>query len=131
MQRRNFLLAMAGTAATLLAPSANAALPWIPIGSRKAGLLADHDTIHVRPWKIFRKLKLTVTGNGLFIYDVKVTYHNGSSEHLNIRWHIPQGGGTRQIDLNGGDRILRKVELIYGRLPNGRGAAHVHLFGQI
>lgn len=133
MNRRNFAFAMAGTVAALTtATAAQAAMPWLYLGRRRVGLFVDHDVIAPpAPWKIYRKLKLSVTGNALFMYDLKVTFHNGGVQHIPVRWHIPEGGGTRILDLNGGDRIVRKVEFIYGKMPNGRGRTYVHLYGQI
>lgn len=134
MNRRNIMFAMAGTLAALSTTSltASAAMPWVYIGRRRVGLFVDHDTISPpAPFKIYRKLKLSVTGNALYMYDLKVTFHNGGVQYIPVRWHIPEGGGTRIIDLNGGDRIVKKVEFIYGKMPNGRGRTYVHLFGQI
>jgi hypothetical protein len=131
MQRRNFLLAMAGTMVTLAAGAAQASAPWLWLGRRRVGLFVDHDQIKTGSWKIFQKLKLTVSGNALYIYDLKVTYHNGGVQHIPVRWRIPEGGATRTLDLNGSIRIVRKVEFIYGKMPNGRGRTYVNLYGQI
>ena len=131
MQRRNFMIGMAGVLATAATAGVAEAFPvWVFLGSKRVGLFVDHDTIHVGPSLRFRKIKLQVTGNGLVLYDLKVVYHNGGVDHIPVRWHIPQGGGTRVIDLRGGDRFIRNVQLLYGKLPNGRGRTHVQLFGR-
>lgn len=133
MERRDFLFAMAGAVATALplATASEASAPWVLLGSRRVGLIADHDAIFVGPMPPLRKLRLAVTGNGLFIYDMHVTYGNGAPDHIPVRWHIPQGGATRVIDLRGGTRLVRRVDFIYGKLPNGRGRTNIHLFGQV
>lgn len=130
MLRRQFLFALAGTAASVAGIGSAEAAVWLPLGSRRVGLFVDHDTIPVGAFTNFRKLRLTVTGNALYVYDMKVIYRNGAVDHIPIRWRIPQGGATRVIDLRGGDRFIRRVELWYGKMPNGRGRTMVHVFGR-
>jgi hypothetical protein len=131
MQRRKFMIGMAGVLATAATAGVAEAFPiWVPLGHKRVGLFVDHDVIHVVPFINFRKIKLQVTGNGLYLYDLKVVYRNGGVDHIPVRWHIPQGGGTRVIDLRGGDRFIRTVQFWYGKLPNGRGRTDVHLFGR-
>jgi hypothetical protein len=132
MQRRKFIIGMAGA----LAIAATAGIAeasssgWHYLATKRVGLFVDFDTIHLAGSHKFHKIKLQVTGNGLFMYDLKVTFRNGPPDHIPVRWHIPQGGGTRVIDLQGGDRDIRTVQLFYGKLPNGRGSTYVHLYGR-
>ena len=113
MHRRLFLAGAAGAIATLATSSISEALAiWVPLGRRRVNLFVDHDTIGVGSPLRFRKIKLQVTGNGLYLYDLKVTYQNGGVDHIPVRWHIPQGGGTRVIDLRGGGRTYVNL---YGR----------------
>jgi hypothetical protein len=131
MHRRNFLLGVAGVLTTVAAAGAAEALPvWVYLGQQRVNPFFDHDRIHVGPITDFRKIKLSVTGNGLFMYDLKVVYRNGGIDHIPVRWHIPQGGGTRIIDLRGGDRVIRNVEFWYGKALNGKGPTFVHLWGR-
>lgn len=131
MQRRNFLFSMTGVLATAVVPSlAEAAAVWVYLGKRRVNPLLDHDLIHVGPVTDFHKIRLSVTGNGLFMYDLKVTYRNGVVDDIPVRWHIPQGGGTRIIDLRGNDRVIRNVQFWYGRPVNGKGATHIMLWGR-
>ena len=131
MHRRNFLIGMSGVLATAAAAGAAEAFPfWVYLGRRRVDPFLDHDTIHVGPVTNFHKIKLSVTGNGLFMYDLKVVYRNGGVDHIPVRWHIPQGGGTRIIDLRGGDRFIKSVQFWYGKPVNGRGPTHVSLWAR-
>ena len=131
MQRRKFIIGMAGALAIAATAGIAEAFPtWVLLGSKHVGLFVDNDTFHVGAFHRFHKIKLQVIGNGLYLYDLKVIYHNGGVDHIPVRWHIPQGGGTRVIDLRGGDRFIRTVQLIYGKLPNGRGPTRVLLFAR-
>jgi hypothetical protein len=131
MHRRKFMFGMAGVLATAATAGVAEAFPlWIPLGRKRVGLFVDHDVIHVGSFTNFHKIKLQVTGNGLYLYDLKVVYRNGDIDHIPVRWHIPQGGGTRVIDLKGGDRYIKTVQFWYGKLPNGRGRTYVHLWGR-
>jgi hypothetical protein len=131
MQRRNFLIGMAGVLTTAATAGMAEAFPiWVPLGTKRVGPIADYDIFAVNSFLNFHKIKLHVTGNGVFLYDMMVVYRNGGHDRIPVRWHIPQAGGTRVIDLRGGDRHIRNVQLIYGKLPNGRRLTYVHLYGR-
>lgn len=136
MERRNFLTAMLGLAVPAaivpLVPEAEAATSWRYLGTRRASVIADHDRIWVGPGSgTFRKIRLTVSGNALWIYDLDVRFHNGGHQDVGVRLRIPQGGATRAIDLQGADRHIRYVDFNYGHMPNFRGKAFVSLWGQV
>ena len=59
-----------------------------------------------------------------------MTYDNRAKENLDVRENIPQGGESRPIDLSGGKRSIRRVELWYDTKGMGRGKADVTLFGR-
>jgi len=131
MLRRTFLLGVAGAATTFVVPTAEAAAPWVFLGSKRVDPFADYDVFWVMSPLQFRKLRLTARGNGAFIYAMRVTYGNGTKDFLPVNWHIPQGGGSNILDLRGTDRYIRKVELLYGKRLNGRGRTMVQLHGRL
>ena len=130
MNRRFFLTAAAAaTALPLLVQTADATT-WQLLGVRKVNGLADFDSIHVGAGKgTFTHLKMKVRGNALWVYDLDVRFSNGARQDVPVRLHIPQGGTTRNIDLRGNHRNIRRVNFTYGKLPNGRGATYVELWG--
>jgi hypothetical protein len=56
-----------------------------------------------------------VSGGAIRFDRVIVRYGNGSQEELAVRDLIPAGGQTRIIDLPGDRRIIRSVDLWYGK----------------
>ena len=100
--------------------------PWKFIADKQVGFAVDHDVILFGDLKDdFRQLKLKVTDGPLKVYDMKVHFDNGSVQDVSLRTHIPQGGESRVIDLDGGLRHLRKIEFWYETKGFLRGKARV------
>lgn len=132
MDRRAFLTTLAGAGAAAMLPAAAEAAPsWLKLGTTRVNGLADVDRIHVGAgWGKFRRVRLGVRGNNLFMYRFVVEFGNGQRQELRVRAFIPQGGYTRAIDLNGGKRFIKHVTFFYGKIPNGQGPTRVDLFGR-
>ena len=102
---------------------------WAFLGSRHVDGHRDHDVISVgmRDGK-FRAVQLRVEGGAVDFHRVVVHFGNGTSEEIAFRERIPDGGRTRPIDLPGDRRIIRSVELWYGK-ENWLRRPKVDLFG--
>jgi hypothetical protein len=89
---------------------------WVYLGSRRVDGHRDHDVIRVgmRDGK-FRAVQLRVSGGAVDFHRVIVHFGNGTSEEIAFRERIPDGGRTRPIDLPGDRRIIRSVEMWYGK----------------
>ncbi len=86
---------------------------WEFLGKRDVGFIADRDVIEVGMKEgDFRKIQLRVKGNAVHIMDLKVIYANGAPDDIQVRSEIKAGGQTRAIDLKGGDRFIKRVELV-------------------
>jgi hypothetical protein len=131
MDRRAFLTTLAGAGVATLLPATADAATWVHLGSERVRGLADVDRIHVGAgWGKFRKVRLHVRGNDLFLYRFVVRFENGGDQELAVRTFIPEGGHTRTLDLAGGKRFIRHVTFFYGKIPNGQGSTWVDLFGR-
>jgi hypothetical protein len=135
MFRSILALALIGTIAILSTGDAEARRGgkrgWELLGSQKVGFIADKDVIQVgRKDGDFSKIKLRVKGNEVEFLDVKVVYGNGQPDDIKIRNKIRAGGETRAIDLKGGDRFIRRIELVYRSKPSFKGQATVELWGR-
>ena len=100
MLSRRSLLAGLFVAATALAPLQAYAASWVTLGSRTVNLFYDHDTIHVGLSSgLFSKIRLSVTGNAVFLRDLHVTFGNGSKVIVNRQaatgeiWVAARSGG--------------------------------------
>jgi hypothetical protein len=112
---------MTGIAATIASAAVSgpalAALPlWQLLGTKTVSFLVDRDTLFVgRQRGAFRRIRLTVRGGGLEIFDLRVFFANGGSQDVAVRRFIPGGSQTRTIDLNGGARFIDRIRIIYRR----------------
>jgi len=102
----------------------------IHLGSRKVSLRAEKDTIVVtRSEGRFEALRLRVTGSDLAMYNIRVTFGDGSTWSPHTRLQFDEKSHTRGLDLPGGKRIIRKVEFWYQSKAPKTGRATVSLFG--
>jgi hypothetical protein len=120
MLTRRFVLAGLVAAMTTLAPLQAYAASWVTLGSRSVSLFHDHDTIHVGLTSgLFSKIRMSVTGNAIFMQDLRVTFRNGTSADLPVRFLFLPGTGSRVIDLPGAARVIRRIDMTYRRVPLG------------
>jgi hypothetical protein len=122
---------LAAFLAVLIGPPAASADSWEKIGERSVRLIGDRDVIPVTALRgDFRRIKLRVTGNGVFINEVIVNFALGGADRLNVRSFIRAGGETRVLNLRGRDRVIRSVLMIYRSVPNSKGRATVKVYGR-
>lgn len=133
---RNLLAAAVAVAAMIVAFAPESmARPnnrnWELLGTRDVGFLVDKDVIQVgRDDGDFSKIQLRVKGNEIEMLDMKVVYGNGQVDDIPVREHIKAGGQTRQIDLKGGERVIKRIELVYKSKPSFKGQATVEVWGR-
>ena len=102
---------------------------WALIGQKQVAFHVDHDVIAADPGPTYRSLRLHVGGNDLDMYDIRITFGNGQVWSPETRLHFAQGTGSRQIDLPGDARHIRRVDFAYRALGPAQGHAFVHVFG--
>jgi hypothetical protein len=104
---------------------------WEQLGCQKVGFLTDRDTIKVgRREGRFKAIRLEVSGNAVYINDLKVVYANGAPDDISVRSEIREGGQSGPLDLKGRERAIDRVELVYRAKPNFRGSAQVCVAGR-
>jgi hypothetical protein len=103
---------------------------WTRLGERWVDGVRDRDVIAVgaREGK-YRRIMIVVEHSALEMFDVVVTFGDGTRFSPQTR-HV-FGANTRShvIDLPGDLRIIRSVEFRYGNLPGG-GRAQAELWAQ-
>lgn len=129
MLSRRSLLAGLFVAAAALAPLQAYAAGWVTLGSRTVDLFSDHDTIRVGLTSgLFTKIRMSVRGNAVFMRDLHVTFGNGTSTDVPVRFMFLPGTSSRVINLPGTAHFIRRVDMTYNRLPIG-GRATVTIEG--
>ncbi|ANP45539.1 hypothetical protein ATE48_06210 [Candidatus Viadribacter manganicus] len=114
----------------MVAACATPAGAWTQIGARDVRDRTDRDVIVVEGPRQFERIKLCVYRNPVHFYDVDVFYRNGGHQDVSVRARINPGECTRVIDLNGDDRNITRVALVYEETSFRRRSATVRLFAE-
>lgn len=102
---------------------------WDKLGERWVNGGVDRDVIKVgKHKKRFRAIAIVVEHSALEMFDVVVTFGDGTTFSPPTRVIFGQNSASRVIDLPGDARVIKKVEFRYGNLPGG-GKAQVELWG--
>jgi hypothetical protein len=106
---------------------------WRHLGDRVVNDRLDHDVVSVGAHHgTFHAIKLVVKGSPVHFLDVKVYFANGGVQDVSLRTVVPAGGESRVIDLEGGDRVIDRVEFWYEANSLARGKkAVVRVFGRV
>ncbi|MFO0625535.1 MAG: hypothetical protein U0325_07940 [Polyangiales bacterium] len=103
---------------------------WTKLGEHWVHGAADQDSVLAGGSQgRFRRVMLKVEHSALEMFDVQVTFGDGSTFSPPTRLVFGQGTWSRVIDLPGEARIIRQVRFRYGNLPGG-GRAQVELWAQ-
>jgi len=106
------------------------AAAWTQLGAREVRDRTDRDTIVVEGRRQFERIKLCVYRNPVHFIDLDVRYRNGGHQDVDVRQRINPGECTRAIDLNGDDRDIVSVSMLYEETSFRRRTATVRLFGE-
>jgi hypothetical protein len=117
-------------AVVAFAAMTGSALAWDLIGTRDVRDRTDRDVIHVEGPRQFERIRLCVYRNPVHFIDVDVFYANGGHQDVSVRQRINPGECTRAIDLNGDDRNITRVSLLYEETSFRRRHATVRLFAE-
>jgi hypothetical protein len=114
--------------ALLIAPPA--AAQWELLGTRRVSFAAERDVIVVRAREgLFNAVRIDVHGGDLEMFDIRLTFGDGSSWSPETRVSFREGSRSRTIDLPGAARVIRRIVFAY-RSTLRRGRATVRAYGQ-
>jgi len=115
--------------AALALPGALAA-QWELLGSRRVSYAVDRDVIDVGAVEgRFNALRIEVSQGDLEMFNIRITFGDGTSWSPETRIAFHQGSRSRVIDLPGPTRVVRRVAFLY-RSRARRGYASVQLYGR-
>jgi hypothetical protein len=93
---------------------------FVFLGERTVNGGVDHDVISVgRREGTFRELMIVVERAPVEIYDLVVTFGNGERFEPRTRMVFGRDTTSRNIDLPGANRVIRRVDFRYGNLVAG------------
>jgi hypothetical protein len=103
---------------------------WHKIGERHVDFVKDRDEILVVGADRFSSIKFKVTEASIDLLSLEVYYESGDRQDIDVRSPIITGNESRVIDLNGGERSLKKIVFVYKTLPNQKDEkAEVEVWG--
>ncbi|HEU4731910.1 MAG TPA: hypothetical protein VFT22_28640 [Kofleriaceae bacterium] len=103
---------------------------FVYLGERTVNGSLDHDVIHVgRADGQFHEIMIVVERAPVEIYDLVVTFGNGERFEPRTRLVFGPDSTSRNIDLPGRARYIRRVDFRYGNLVAGA-QAKVELWGR-
>lgn len=100
---------------------------WVELGCKQVSFIGrDRDTIRVgRREGRFKAIRLSARNNDVEILDLKVIYSNGAPDDIRVRHNLRAGSTTRPLDLQGRQRSIQQIDLVYRSRPSFRGLATV------
>jgi len=119
---RTFILAAAGTAATLAVAAPAVAQRYYANWRTVAYTTVngrDADNIRVPGTARYRQLRVCVYGGPIHMRDVDVYFRNGRHQDIGTRSLMRAGTCTRALDLRGSRRDVTRVRLAYAPLARG------------
>jgi hypothetical protein len=91
---------------------------WHKIGERHVDFVRDRDEILVVGADRFSAIKFMVTEASIDLLALEVYYESGDRQDIEVNSPVIAGNESRVIDLNGGERSLKKIVFVYKTLPN-------------
>jgi hypothetical protein len=131
--RRSAAVAATLTLALFVA-TAVAAAPrprWVRLGSTSVSDRVDRDTIAVTARRgNFKALQIRVFERDVQFREVAIRFANGDLQNVALRDVIRAGGQSRIVDIEGQDRVIRAIELVYDAQALGGRQARVEVWGR-
>jgi hypothetical protein len=104
---------------------------WDQIGMQLVDFRGDHDVIRAAGAGRFRSIRITVAGGDIEMFNVRVTFGDGDTFSPPTRLYFGGHSRSRDIDLPGGARIIRRIDFFYKSVRGGgQGRATVHVYGR-
>lgn len=93
---------------------------WRRIGKTVVDFQKERDVIHMLGSNRFAAIKFQVQNAPIDLKEIEVFYQSGDSQKIQINSPIKAEGYSRVIDLNGGERNLKKIAFVYKTVSNSK-----------
>lgn len=128
------LLAFIGVHTSALAQSTKMVISdkkgWHKIGETTVDFAKDRDEVSIIGADKFASLIFKVTDAPIDLIDIEVFYESGDNQKVAVNFPIKAAGQSKEIDLNGGERSIKKIVFVYKTLPNRKDIkSHVEIWG--
>lgn len=118
--RRFWLVGFLATFTSVASLHAQEGRNWTFLGEAHVDKLADHDRIKVdRSPESFRAIRFQIEGGNVEIDRIKVHFRDGDTVDRLMHVRLATGSTSRSMDLPGGRRILKSIEIWYRKDRSG------------
>ncbi len=112
------LLAMAVAYASAQSVVVSDKAGWHKIGSRTIDFKNDNDEISVMGADKFSSIKFKINDAPVTLQNVEVFYETGDKQQIAVNSPIGPSMESKEYNLTGGERSLKKIAFDYQTLPN-------------
>ena len=103
---------------------------WHKIGETTVNFVKEREEIIVTGSDRFASIKFKVIDAPIQLMDLEVYFESGDKQVIKVNTSIKAPGESRVININGGERDLKKIVFIYKTVPNRKDdKAHVEIWG--
>jgi hypothetical protein len=103
---------------------------WHKIGETTVDFKSDKDVIKIWGADKFKSIRIKATDAPVHIENLEIVYQDGQPEKIPVRNDFKAGADSRQIDLEGYERRLKEINMVYRTIPNWKGdKAHIEIWG--
>jgi len=103
---------------------------WHKIGETNVDFKKETDEIVILVANRFAAIQLKVEDAPINLVSAEAYFESGDKQDLKIMGSIKAPGESDVINLNGGERTLKKIVLVYKTIPNYKDKnAHVEIWG--
>ena len=82
---------------------------WEKLGERSVNFKSERDVIKCSNKGTFTRIKIRVDNAAVEFDRILLEYGNGEKQEIYVRQNIRAGGETREIDLRGNKRNIKKI----------------------
>lgn len=103
---------------------------WHKIAETTVDFKKEKDEVSVLISDRFASIQFRVIDAPIQLVSLEIFYESGDKQDIAVNSTIKSKGSSRIIDLNGGERSLKRIAFVYKTLPNSKDVkAHVEIWG--
>src|SRR5258708_5202203 len=127
-------LALAGASGIALAQNPKVVVSdkagWHKIGETTVDFKKEREEIEIYGANRFAAIKFKVVKEPIDLVSAEIVYASGDNQMINFNLQLKAPGYSRETNLNGGERTVKKIILVYKTEPNANDRkAHVEIWG--
>lgn len=128
------MLAMAGASGIAVAQTPKVVLSdktgWHKIGETTVDFKKEREEVEIFGANRFASIKFKVVDAPIQLISAEVVYESGDSQKIGLNAQLKSPGYSRETELNGGERSVKKIIFVYKTVPNSKDEkAHLEIWG--